>query len=305
MPGVVSASIGWNPPYYIGRNFFTVPGHDAPPVEAGATAAAPRFFETLGERVVSGREFDGSDNDIQNGLIINTVLADKLWPHANAVGQMVNYGTERRVVTGVVSEPRCRDITSDPEPCAYRPFPMGGTSGYIRVRTQGDPIAMVENIRRLIHDAYPNAALAEERPLTAYLADLSANQRISAVSAAALAFVGIALLAAGCISLFVSMVRDSSREIAIRMALGASNRKLAARILTQGGVLTLTGVAIGMAGSIAISKQLADQLFSVRPDDALTFVAVPLLVFAIGVISVYWSAIIAARTDPARSLRGE
>lgn len=87
MPGVVSASIGWNPPYLIGRNSFTIPGREGPPVEADSTAAAPKFFETLGERVVAGREFDGSEDDIKNGLIINTVLADKLWPHQNAVGQ--------------------------------------------------------------------------------------------------------------------------------------------------------------------------------------------------------------------------
>jgi hypothetical protein len=303
MPGVVSASIGWNPPYSIGRNFVSVPGSDRPPIEAGATAAAPRFFETLGIRVVAGREFDGGADDAQNGLIINSLLADRLWPNQSAVGQRVMYGQEERTVTGVTAELRCRDLLGPPEPCAYQPFPSSG--GYLRVRVQGDPMALVPRLRAFVHDLNPLVALAEDKTLANHVRELTAAQRMTAIATVTLALLGIVMLAAGCVSLFVSMVRDSVREIAIRMALGATTGRLTRRILTQGAVVTLTGMTVGLVAARAVAVRVADRLHAVPASDPLTWVATLTLIAVVSLASVYAAAILAARTDPARLLRAE
>lgn len=304
MPGVVSASIGWNPPYFIGRNFLSLPGSEAPPVEAGGTAAAPHFFRTLGIRMVAGREFDGSEDDLQRGVIINQILANRLWPNQNAVGQrVITYEKVERTVTGVTAEERCRDILGPPEPCSYQAFPS--STGYLRARVQGDPMAFVPRLRALIHELNPQVALAEEKPLSLHLRDLTAAQRMSAIATVALAVLGIVMLAAGCVSLFVSMVRDSVREIAIRMALGATTGQLTRRILMQGMVLTLAGLATGAFAARLVATRIADQLHDVSAWDPVTWVAVPALIALVSLLSVYTAAALAARTDPSRLLRAE
>ena len=303
MPGVISASIGWNPPYYIGRNFIGLPGSDDPPIEAGATAAAPRFFETLGIRLVAGREFNDSADDLQSGVIINSILADRLWPNQSAVGQRVMYGQQERTVTGVTAELRCRDLLGPPEPCSYQPFPA--SSGYLRVRVQGEPMAFAPRLRALIHDLNPLVALAEEKALASHVRDLTAAQRLSAIATMTLALFGIAMLAAGCVSLFVSMVRDSVREIAIRMALGATTGRLTRRVVAQGVAVTLTGMMVGLVAARAVAVRIADRLHGVSAWDPFTWVAALTLIALVSLSSVYAAAILAARTDPARLLRAE
>jgi hypothetical protein len=303
MPGVVSASIGWNPPYSIGRNFISLPGNDRPPIEAGATAAAPRFFETLGIRVVAGREFDNSADDLQNGVIINSILADRLWPNQSAVGQRVMYGQQERTITGVTAELRCRDLLGPPEPCSYQPFPSSG--GHLRVRVQGDPMAFAPRLRAFIHDLNPLVAVAEDKTLASHVRDLTAAQRMSAIATMTLALLGIVMLAAGCVSLFVSLVRDSVREIAIRMALGATTGRLTRRVLTQGVVVTLTGMTVGLVAARAVAVRIADRLHGVSPWDPFTWVAALALIALVSLASVYAAAVLAARTDPARLLRAE
>jgi predicted permease len=303
MPGVVSASVGWNPPYSIGRNFISLPGRDDPPIEAGATAVSPRFFETMGIRVVAGREFDDSADDLQHGVIINSILAHRLWPNQSAVGQRVMYGQQERTVIGVTAELRCRDLLGPPEPCSYQSFPSSG--GYLRVRVQGDPMAFVPRLRALVHDLDLLVALAEEKTLASYVRDLTAAQHMSAIATMTLAVLGIVMLAAGCMSLFVSMVRDSVREIAIRMALGATTGRLTRRVLTQGAMVTLAGLAVGVVASRAVATRIADRLHGVSAWDPLPWMAALTLIALVSLASVYVAAVLAARTDPARLLRAE
>jgi ABC-type antimicrobial peptide transport system permease subunit len=118
-----------------------------------------------------------------------------------------------------------------------------------------------------------------------------------------LALAALALLAIGCISLFLSMVRDSIREIAIKMALGANNLTLMTRIAAQGTFLTLAGVLVGIGVARALADHIADQLYRTESTDPITFAGTAGIVVAIGTISVLWSAVKATRTDPATSLR--
>jgi hypothetical protein len=303
MPRVVSASIGWNPPYSIGRELISLPGSDRAPIEVGATGAAPRFFETMGIRLVAGREFEEITDDLQNGVIINGVLADRLWPKQSAVGQRVMFGQQERTVIGVTAELRCRDLLGPPDPCSYQSFPA--SAGYLRLRVQGDPMAFAPRLRAFIHDLNPLVALAEEKTLAGHVRDLAAAQRMSAIATMTLALVGIVMLAAGCVSLFVSMVRDSVREIAIRMALGATTGRLTRRVLTQGVAVTLTGLTVGSVAARAVAVRIADRLHGVSAWDPFTWVATLAVIALVSLASVHAAAVLATRTDPARLLRAE
>jgi ABC-type antimicrobial peptide transport system permease subunit len=148
-------------------------------------------------------------------------------------------------------------------------------------------------------------ALAEDKTLASHVRDLTAAQRMSAIATMTLALLGVVMLAAGCVSLFVSMVRDSVREIAIRMALGATTGRLTRRVLTQGMVVTLTGMMVGLVAARAVAVRIADRLHGVSAWDPFTWMAALALIALVSLTSVYAAAVLAARTDPARLLRTE
>ena len=166
-------------------------------------------------------------------------------------------------------------------------------------------MAFVPPLRNLIHDLHPDVGLAQETTLGRFIRQLTARHRTFAFASMALAVLGVLLVVLGSVSLFVSMVKDSLREIAIRMALGASHMRLTGRIVAQGLMLTLAGVVLGAGGAFFISRRIADQLYKTEAGDPLTFVTVSSLILLIGVLAVYWSATLGTRTDPAKCLRGD
>jgi predicted permease len=303
LPGVMSASMGWNPPLMIGRGFVSLPDRDEV-IEVAMTAGASRFFETHGVQVVAGREFDDSEHDIKNSLIVNRTLADRLFGTKDPIGQPVTMTNERRTIVGVVAYERCNGIATEPGPCAWRPYPMSGL-GYIRIRTAGPPLPFAEVLRRTVHDLNPDVAVAEEISLAAWLDDLTQAQRKSALASAGLAVVGVLLLVVGSGALFFSMVKDSTREIAIRQALGCSHLRLTGRILLQGTLLMAAGLATGVVAAWFIAHRIADQLYRTPPSDLPTFLTIPVVVGLAGLAAVYWSVRIATRIEPAEFLRTE
>lgn len=305
LPEVQSAAIGWNPPYMGGSNVYGIPGKDESKIRGGSTAASSRFFETHGVPIVAGREFAGLQSELKTAVIVNRVLADKLWPGRSAIGQTLQYGNTQRIVIGIVGDDRCNDLLGDPHPCAWQPFGAGGSSGYLRIRTHGDPMLFVPQLKQVLRDMNPDVAIAEQTTLADHIADLTGTYRTSAVASTGLAVFGVALLGIGCVSLFVSMVRDSRREIAIRMALGATSTRLTRRIVSQGILLIAIGVAIGLAVARVLAFRIADQLYKTEPTDLPTFMTVPAFVVLVGIAAVAYSAMVATRIEPARLLQTE
>jgi hypothetical protein len=303
MPEVVSAAIGWYPPFFNGRGPAVIPGGDGAEVETAGNGVSPGWFETHGVRIVEGREFNDSEEDKRNSLIVNEVLAEKFWPRQNAIGRSIKWGGEQRMVVGVASENRCLAVLGDPFPCAWKPFPMGRDPGWVRIRTKGAPMNFVPTLQKLVRELHPDVGLAQEITLGDFVRQLTARYRAAAFGSTALALVAVFLVALGSVSLFASMVKDSVREIAIRMALGASHVRLTSRIVAQGLLLTLVGILLGAGGAVLAAKRVADQLYRTSATDPPTFIAVPLLVAIVGLASVYWSSRLATRTDPAKYLR--
>jgi ABC-type antimicrobial peptide transport system permease subunit len=181
---------------------------------------------------------------------------------------------------------------------------MGGV-GVLRIRVRGDALQFAPVLRQVVHELHPDIAVTEERTLDAHINFMTATQRLSAFTTSALAVLGLALLAFGCLSLFLSMVKDSTREIAIRIALGADRLKLSRRIVGQGLLLISAGVLAGLVAGHFIAERVADQLYRIEPTDAVAFGGTAMFIIGIGLVSVYWSARVATRTDPAKYLRGE
>lgn len=160
-------------------------------------------------------------------------------------------------------------------------------------------------LRSLVRELNPDVAVAEEATLSGYVARLTASERLAALTSAGLAAFGIVLLIVGCVSLFLSMVRDSLQEIAIRMSIGATNGRLIGRIMTQGFALMSAGTALGLGGVAVLARRLGSDVYPAAEIGPLAFVGVPSLVAIIGLGCVLYSALVATRTDPAKHLHAE
>src|SRR5690606_3106760 len=217
LPGVRAVGIGWNSPFMQGRSTLSLPGVPDVAIEAGSAAAGPGFFEVTQTPFMAGRPFGDYIEDA-DGIILNGVAAERLWPGEDPIGQPVMIGPEERRVVGIVARQRCLDALGEPEACAWRLFPPAGSAGYLRIRSPGDPLELVPQVRTIVFDLDADASLAQEESLADYLAGLNGRQRLAAAVSSALALFAILLLAVGCVSLFLAMVRDSRRELSIRMA---------------------------------------------------------------------------------------
>jgi hypothetical protein len=236
-------------------------------------------------------------------VIINRVLAEQLWPAEDPVGRFLVLFSRPFQVVGLVAHERCRGYPAAVTPCAWTNFAMGRLAGTLYVRTTGAPAAFAPALRDVVRDLDPDVAMTELEPLDDSVYRLSAESRAAAAITAALAAFGMLLLSAGCFTLFRSMVDESVHEIAIRLALGVSSMSLAGRIVLQGFVLALGGVALGLVAARVVALRLTDQLYQVAPTDPLIFMALPLVVMGLATGAVYVAALEATRTAPAEYLR--
>jgi predicted permease len=304
LPQVVSVAIRSNPPFVIGSNLYGLPQDVTRQTEAATEVVTPRFFETHGVQIVGGREF--SELEPEGSVVINQVLAATLWPAGDPVGRTITYGrgedTSEGQVIGVVAQERCTSPLGDPEPCAWVPL-RTSLAGYLSLRTTGDPMALVPDIRAIVRDLSPDAVVSVPTTMDLYLGRLTAAERVSAGASAGLAGFALILVTLGSSSLFLSMVRASLREIAIRMALGASAKTVAARVVGQGLALTVVGIVGGVFAARRLSDVVESQLFQVDAHDPLTYVVVPVLIAAATILSVGYAALVATKTQPMRHLR--
>jgi predicted permease len=303
-PEVVSATMGWHPPFAGGWNM--VESLDQPGLrfEVGAASAGPRYFETLGIDVVAGTEFPdyGMTSD---QVIINEQLAEALWPGQDPVGRRFrSVGDERRVV-GVVARQRCRTLLGPPSGCLWSSYARDGSTATLRVRTAGPASEFTPVLEGIVDRISPDLAIVEVQTMEEIVERMTRPERVSAAISTALALFGIALLAVGFASVFVAMVRDSRREIAIRMALGATDGRLAARVTGQGLLLLVLGSALGLWLATLITARLGDRLIGVSPTDPASYAFATLVTLTVGLAAAGIAARMATRTEPAVNLRAE
>jgi predicted permease len=303
-PGVRSASLSVNPPYAGGQGMARAAG-TAQKVEVGAAGVGARFFATHGIDVLAGEEYR-TDRAGRDEIIINDVLAERLWPGENAVGRSLEFlpDSDSRVVA-VVAWQRCRTLLGPPSPCVWPPIRWPTGSVTVRIRTVGPAGAFLPTLREAVARVSPHLALSDEGTMEDHLGRFTRPERLAALASSALAVFGIALLAVGFVSVFLSMVRESTRELAIRMALGATGRRLVARITGQALVLTSGGLVLGLLLAVIVARGLQARLFEISATDPASYAVAALVVVAVSAGGVAYSARAAVRTAPAENLRVE
>lgn len=164
-------------------------------------------------------------------------------------------------------------------------------------------MALVPAVRAVVRELTVDAVAATPVTLETHVKRITGAHRTSAAASSGLAAFALILVSLGCVSLFLAMVRANAKDIAIRMAIGANRERVARRIMLQGLVLTAVGIAAGLALAWWASGRLSTELYQIDVHDPITYLAVPLLVAAIGLCSVGYAAWVATRTDPIKYLK--
>ncbi|HSB12383.1 MAG TPA: ABC transporter permease [Blastocatellia bacterium] len=269
---------------------------------------APRFFETLKMPLTHGRDFDERDRvGAAPVVIINETLAGRMWPDDSALGRTLIVNDVQREVVGVFKDSQLRTPLEGPMPFFYLPVWQNArhTDSRMVVRVTSDPERMLAVLRREIAAVDSKVPISEDMPMT---------RQVSAKYMPVLLTSSVAL-ASGVIALFLSMVglysvlafsvSQRTREIGIRMALGAQQQDVLKLILRQGIVLALTGAAVGLMAAFALAQVTASLLYGVSPTDTPTFVLIPLSLTVVATVASYLPARRATRVDPMVALRYE
>ncbi|HEX8696358.1 MAG TPA: ABC transporter permease [Longimicrobium sp.] len=284
------------------------------PAEGGDTAAAGfnavdgEYFRTLGIPLLAGRTFTDRDRTgAPPVVVINRTLGERLWPGRSPVGQRMQANGMEAEVVGVVPDGKYESIREEPRAFLYVPAGQVYSERVtLHVRAApGAEGAALGALRRELRALDPDLPLGAPMPMAAMTGAALVPQRIAAWLIGLFGVVGLVLAAVGVYGLLAYSVSQRTREIGVRMALGAERAAVLRLVLGQGAALVAAGVAVGLAGALAASRVLAGMLYGLSATDPLTFVAVPLLVAAAGLLASWLPARRATRVDPLVALRAD
>jgi predicted permease len=271
--------------------------------------AGPGYFQAMGTRLLQGREFTAQDDEqALQVAIINESFARRFFPGENPLGKQFSLGRPEAAkvqVIGVVEDGKYAGLNEDPKPYVSRPLwqsQVGSTS--VVVRTAGDLPALIAAVRREVQQLDPQIPVATST-LVEKLSLPLLPARIVASVLGGFGLLALALAAIGIYGVMSYAVAQRTREIGVRMALGAEAIDVVKLIVRQGMTLALAGLAIGLAGALAATRLMASVLYGVSATDTTTFVVVPLLLALVVLIACYLPARRAAKVDPIIALRCE
>jgi len=271
----------------------------------------PDYFETLGILVRRGRIFTDADREgAPPVVVLSESAARHYWGSDDPIGKRLRMGEnfERTAtVVGVVPDTRYRDLR-DARASIYHPlrqsfFPYMPMK--LAIRTSGSPAELVPAIRRVIGETEPGVALASAAPFGTYLEEPLAQPRLNALLLGVFAGSAVALAAVGLFGAMATMVRHRTRELGVRMALGATARDLRRMVMRRGLAIAGVGLALGLAGALLANRLLVTLLYDVTPTDPATLTMVAALLLAVGLAACSVPARQATRVDPMAALRTE
>jgi predicted permease len=331
LPGVASVGAGDDLPMggRISRSgtwiedFPVEPGQVPDVIETNRVTAG--YLETLGMRLLEGRTLDPSDARERSGAVVVTrTLAERYWPGGSALGkrltQNLDLGEETpgaaipwQTIVGVVEDVRTMGLDQAPLPVLYFPLAQAAPGELQAVpaslafvlRTSGEPTALLPAVREAVGSQDPNLPIADIVTMREVVGESMARTSFTMVLLGIAALVALLLGTVGIYGVISYVVTQRTREMGIRLALGAEQGAVAGMVLRQGAVLAGAGIALGMAGAVALTRLMRALLFEVSATDPLTFASVPVLLGAVALLASWMPARRAARTDPVEALRAE
>jgi len=318
LPGVQAAAVTSIIPLGgdVDRYGFHVEGkiHANPELDESAErfCVSPGYLDAMHIRLLRGRDISESDTaTAQQTILISDTAARRMWPGEDPMGKRAKLGGVDLpwwTVAGVVADVHHSGLDIAPAmqfyvPHAQWPFPDSDMT--FTIRTAGPPGTLAPAVQKAIHSLDPTQPLSRVMPLEDYVGLSVQGRRFASILLAAFAAIALLLSALGIYGVTAYGVAQRTREIGIRMALGAQQREVFALLLRQSVVLIASGVALGVAASAALTRFLATMLFDVRPTDPATFLSVVFLLVGVAALACWIPARRAMRLDPVAALRYE
>ena len=318
IPGVRSASVGGGLgllgdggggkpipiPHAQGR-----PAPPGEPLRPSIGTVTPEYFETVGMTILRGRSFTARDFDAQGGqkaVIVNEAFARFYFGEADPIGQRFGYNEagDGHEIVGVVKDAKQSSLREPTQPTWYGAgFGQGATT--FQLRTDADPNRIIAAVRQAAREIDGNLPLYNIKTLAVKVDESLAQERLISALSGFFGLLSLLLAAIGLYGILAYAVSRRTREIGIRIALGAQPGAVLGMVLRQGLILTLLGSGIGLAASFGATRLLESQLFGVTPTDPVTFVGAPILLLAVALLAGLVPARRATNVDPLIAIRQE
>jgi predicted permease len=276
-------------------------------MEHNYNRVSANYFEVMGIPLVAGRVFDARDAAAApRRIVINETMARRYFPDGQAVGRSISYGAgpANIEVIGIVRDVRYRTVREAPRPSFYEHLLQApGASGAFHVRTSRPSEGSLGDMERAIASIDPRIAVRRTATLDMQIDRNIANERMARTIAVALGLAALMLAATGLYATMAFAVRRRTREIGVRMALGARSRDVRLMIVRQSVTLVAFGIVAGLGGAIWAGRAVESQLYGVSPMDIASFSAAALVLGLAAVTAAWLPAHRATRVDPVTALR--
>ena len=316
LPGVQSASISSDLPLEGGHtNNFNLEIRPVPPGEsedvAEYFAVSPEYFRTLGIPLLKGRYLtEQDDENAPPVIVISEAMARRYFAGEDPIGMRLKTGgcteCDWTTIVGVVGDVKNNGLSTEDDSAMYCPFTQEPSNMMTLVlRTEGDPASFVATVRREVNSIDPDLALARIRTMDQLMSQSLGQSRYRGMLLGIFAIIALTLAAVGIYGVIAYAVSQRTREIGIRMALGARKLDIFKMIVGHGMILSMIGVAIGLAASLMLTRYLSSLLYGVSITDPMTFTSVVLLLITVALLACSIPARRATRVDPMNALRHE
>ncbi|HKQ91964.1 MAG TPA: FtsX-like permease family protein, partial [Blastocatellia bacterium] len=274
----------------------------------GYSIVGPRYFETMNTPVVQGRAFTERDNEnAPRVVIVNETMARRYWPNQNPIGKRMRLGDEQSQwleVAGVARDGKYITLDEPPVDYFFLPFWQNYDGRMTLIaHMAGDPESVIAGIRQEVRALDEQLPVYGVRDVTVFLDTALSAAKATAATVSGFGLVALLLAAIGLYGVMSYAVAERTREIGLRVALGAEPLDLKLMILRQGLRLSLGGAALGLAGALGLARLLRSQLYDVSATDPLTFGAVALSLIVVALLACWIPARRATKVDPMVALR--
>jgi predicted permease len=315
-PGVRYAALGTTLPLSRGADAdgFQLDNYippDGPNSGMAVDDVTPQFMQVFSIPLVRGRLFNENDGpSSQHVAIINKTMADRFWRNGDPIGKRIMFGSDTVLIVGVVRDTKYHNLREQPRPFVYRVLGQriaasGLSEQALAVRGTGDPAALLDVIRRAVHDVAPEIPVYGIATFKQRTAHAVVGQRLGAVVLGLFGVLALVITAVGIYGVVGYSVAQRTREIGIRMALGARTQTVLRLIVAENAGTLVLGIVLGLAMSIALTRSISGFLFGVSAMDTTTFVTASIVLLAVGAMASIIPAIRATRVDPIIALRGD
>ncbi|HEY1527512.1 MAG TPA: ABC transporter permease [Candidatus Angelobacter sp.] len=318
LPGVRSASAVSYLPFngLAAGTDFKIAGR--PPAKPGEALGAvirtvlPEYFRSMGIPLIRGRDFTAADDveSTPHRFIVNESFVHRYLPDEEPIGKQISVEMDKEnpfgEIVGVVGDVKEKTLDKEPEPTVYYIHSHLAYGEMVFVlRTENDAMALAEPARKIISEMDPELPVSQVRTMATVVRQTFASQEFSAVLLGGFSLSSLLLAAIGIYGLLAYSVTQRTREIGVRIALGAEPRTITRMVVASGTRMVIIGAAGGLAVALALSGLMKSLLFGIGPRDPLTFIAAPAIFVAVALVAAYVPARRAARVSPMEALRAE